>query len=54
MKRAEALIPRAELRKRMAYWNERMRTSAIVQEGERPQVESQSVEAGGTGDKGEG
>jgi hypothetical protein len=36
MKLAEALILRADIRKRMAQWNERARTSVTVQEGEQP------------------
>jgi len=36
MKLAEALILRADIRKRMAQWNERARTSVSVQEGENP------------------
>jgi hypothetical protein len=43
MKLAEALIQRADIRKRMSYWNERMRTSAVVQEGERPAEEPQAL-----------
>ncbi|NJM39488.1 MAG: DIP1984 family protein [Anaerolineae bacterium] len=36
MKLAEALILRADIRKRMAQWNDRVRTSVSVQEGEQP------------------
>jgi uncharacterized membrane protein len=36
MKLAEALILRADIRKRMAQWNDRARTSVAVQEGEQP------------------
>ena len=36
MKLAEALILRADIRKRMAQWTDRARTSVTVQEGEQP------------------
>jgi hypothetical protein len=36
MKLAEALILRADIRKRMAQWNDRARTSVTVQEGDQP------------------
>ena len=36
MKLAEALILRSDIRKRMAQWNDRARTSVSVQEGEQP------------------
>jgi hypothetical protein len=36
MKLAEALILRAEVRRRLTEWSERARTSVLVQEGEQP------------------